>query len=68
MAGSRGEVTVLLDELRSGNKNALELRYFDGLSVEETGEAMAISPRTVKRDWAMAKTWMKTQLDPGGSR
>jgi hypothetical protein len=28
--------------------------------VEETAEAMAISPRTVKRDWAMAKGWMKT--------
>jgi len=40
----------------------VELRYFGGLSVEETAEAMAISPRTVKRDWAMAKGWMKTQL------
>jgi RNA polymerase sigma-70 factor (ECF subfamily) len=45
-----------------------ELRYFGGLSVEETAEAMAISTRTVKRDWAMAKAWLKTQLDTGASR
>jgi len=32
------------------------------MSVEETAEAMAISPRTVKRDWALAKAWMKSQL------
>ena len=43
----------------------VELRYFGGLSVEETAEAMGIAPRTVKLDWAMAKGWMQSQLSPG---
>jgi len=42
------------------------LRYFGGLSVEETAECMGIAARTVKLDWAMAKGWMKSQLSPGG--
>jgi RNA polymerase sigma factor (TIGR02999 family) len=36
----------------------VELRFFAGLSVEETAEALAISPATVKRDWATAKLWL----------
>jgi DNA-directed RNA polymerase specialized sigma24 family protein len=44
----------------------VELRYFGGLSVEETAEALGIATRTVKLDWAMAKGWMKSQLSPGG--
>jgi RNA polymerase sigma factor (TIGR02999 family) len=39
-----------------------ELRYFAGLTVEETAEALGISPRTVKRDWAMASAWLRTEL------
>jgi DNA-directed RNA polymerase specialized sigma24 family protein len=54
------EILELPAEARLG-----ELRYFGGLSVEETAEALAISPRTVKRDWAMAKAWLKTQQDSG---
>ena len=44
----------------------VELRYFGGLSVEETAEALGIAMRTVKLDWAMAKSWMKSQLAMGG--
>jgi RNA polymerase sigma factor (TIGR02999 family) len=40
----------------------VEARYFGGLSVEETAELLEISPRTVKRDWAMAKAWLKARL------
>jgi RNA polymerase sigma-70 factor (ECF subfamily) len=36
----------------------VELRYFGGLSLEETAEALDISPETVKRDWRMAKAWL----------
>jgi len=43
----------------------VELRYFGGLSVQETSEAMGIAARTVKLDWAMAKSWMKSQLSAG---
>jgi RNA polymerase sigma factor (TIGR02999 family) len=45
----------------------VELRYFGGLSAEETAEAMGISERTVEREWAMAKAWLRTQLSVGGS-
>jgi RNA polymerase sigma-70 factor (ECF subfamily) len=61
------QVLTRLAELDPKQVRVVELRYFGGLSVEETAEAMAISPRTVKRDWALAKAWMKTQLDAGGS-
>ena len=40
----------------------VELRYFAGLTVEETAEAVGISPRTVKRDWAMASAWLRSEL------
>jgi RNA polymerase sigma factor (TIGR02999 family) len=56
------EVLGRLVELDPQQARVVELRYFGGLSVEETAEAMDISPRTVKRDWAMAKGWMKSQL------
>jgi RNA polymerase sigma factor (sigma-70 family) len=36
----------------------VELRFFGGLSVEETAEALSISPATVKRDWTVAKAWL----------
>jgi len=56
------EMLVRLAELDAQQARIVELRYFGGMSVEETAEAMAISPRTVKRDWALAKAWMKSQL------
>jgi RNA polymerase sigma factor (TIGR02999 family) len=40
----------------------VELRYFGGLSVEETAEALAISPATVKRHWTMARAWLVREL------
>ena len=40
----------------------VELRYFGGLTIEETAEAMRSSPATVKRDWAMARAWLKREL------
>jgi len=40
----------------------VELRYFGGLSVEETAAALSISERTVKRDWAMARAWLKSEF------
>jgi RNA polymerase sigma factor (TIGR02999 family) len=42
----------------------VELRFFAGLSVEETAEALGISPATVKRDWATAKLWLYNELRP----
>ena len=40
----------------------VELRYFTGLGIEETAEALSISPATVKREWAMARAWLKREL------
>jgi RNA polymerase sigma-70 factor (ECF subfamily) len=42
----------------------VELRYFGGLSVEETAEALGISPATVKRDWSVARAFLAQQLGP----
>jgi RNA polymerase sigma factor (TIGR02999 family) len=40
----------------------VELRFFGGLTVEETAEMLGISPKTVKRDWGMAKAWLHEEL------
>jgi RNA polymerase sigma factor (TIGR02999 family) len=41
----------------------VELRYFSGLNIEETAEALGVSPATVKREWAIARSWLRRQLD-----
>jgi RNA polymerase sigma factor (TIGR02999 family) len=41
----------------------VELRYFGGLTVEETAEAVGSSPATVKRQWTMARAWLKRAID-----
>jgi RNA polymerase sigma factor (TIGR02999 family) len=43
----------------------VELRFFAGLNVEETAEALAISPKTVKRDWSVARAWLHRELRGG---
>jgi len=40
----------------------IELRYFAGLTIEETAEAAGISPATVKREWALARAWLHRRL------
>jgi RNA polymerase sigma-70 factor, ECF subfamily len=40
----------------------VECRFFGGMSVEETAEALGISPATVKRDWALARAWLNREL------
>ena len=40
----------------------VELRYFAGLTIEETSEALGISPATVKREWTWARAWLHRQL------
>src|SRR5215813_4321434 len=44
----------------------VELRFFGGLSLEETAEALKISPRTVQREWSMAQAWLYRELSRGG--
>jgi RNA polymerase sigma factor (TIGR02999 family) len=40
----------------------VELRFFGGLSIEETAQALDISPATVKRDWATARVWLHREM------
>lgn len=61
------QVLTRLAELDPRQARVVELRYFGGLSVEETAEVMSIATRTVKLDWAMAKGWMKSQFNAGAS-
>ena len=51
-----------LAKLDSKQAQVVELRYFTGLSIEETAEALGISPATVKREWAVARAWLKREL------
>jgi len=41
----------------------VELRFFGGLTVEQTADVLSISPKTVKRDWSMAKAWLHGELN-----
>jgi len=41
----------------------VEYRFFGGLTVEETGQALGVSPRTVKNDWALARAWLYRALE-----
>jgi RNA polymerase sigma factor (TIGR02999 family) len=45
----------------------IELRYFGGLSIEETAEVLGVSAATVSREWKIAKMWLKKELDNTGS-
>jgi RNA polymerase sigma factor (TIGR02999 family) len=44
----------------------VELRYFGGLTIEETAEALGTSPATVKREWSLARAWLDCELRKGG--
>ena len=56
------EILDRLAVLDPRKARTVEMRYFGGLSVEETAEALGVSPRTVKTDWAMARAWMHAEL------
>ena len=56
------EALERLEALDPQQARVVELRYFGGLSAEETAEAMGISQRTVEREWSLAKAWLRTQL------
>ena len=46
----------------------VELRFFGGLTMEETAEVLSISPATVGREWTLAKAWLYAELRPAGSK
>ena len=59
------QVLDRLAALDGRQARVVEMRYFGGLSVDETAEALGIAERTVKLEWASAKGWMKSQLSAG---
>jgi len=42
----------------------VELRFFGGLTIDETAEVLGISPGTVMSDWTMAKAWLRREISP----
>ena len=57
------EALTRLEKLDARQARVVELRYFSGLNIKETAEVMEISTATVKREWSMAKAWLKAELD-----
>lgn len=56
------DALTALADLDPRQSQVVELRFFGGLSVQETADALDISPATVKREWTMAKAWLHDQL------
>ena len=61
------EALQRLARLDERHARVVELRYFGGLSVEETAAALELSPATVKRDWTLARAWLFRELTGTGS-
>lgn len=69
MAAERGDELLALDEaldrlaaVHARQARVVECRFFGGMSVEETAEALDTSPATVKRDWLVARAWLNREL------
>ena len=54
-----------LEALDARKSRMVELRFFAGLSVEETAEVLQVSPETIHRDWRFARTWLRRELTRG---
>jgi RNA polymerase sigma factor (TIGR02999 family) len=67
----RADIVALDDALRSladidaRKARVVEMRFFGGLSIEETAEVLAVSTETVMRDWRLAKVWLLRELSNG---
>jgi RNA polymerase sigma factor (TIGR02999 family) len=58
------EALQRLGERDPEQQRLVELRYFGGLTVEETAHVLGCSPRTVKREWQLARAWLYRELQP----
>ncbi len=54
-----------LNGMNERQAQVVEFRFFGGLSIEETAEALSISPATVKRDWEFSRAWLNRELSGG---
>jgi len=59
------DALTLLAEVDPRKSRVVELRFFGGLSAEETAEILKVSPDTVLRDWKLAKAWLKREISKG---
>lgn len=69
MAVSRGDELLALDEaldrlatISARPARVVECRFYGGMSIEETAEALGVSPATVKREWGVARAWLNREL------
>lgn len=58
------EALERLTEFDSRKGQIVELRFFGGLSIEETAKVLGVSPGTVMRDWTLAKAWLRREMSP----
>jgi RNA polymerase sigma factor (TIGR02999 family) len=70
LSGTDADILVALDaalrelaRVHERQANIVVCRFFGGMSVEETAEALGVSPRTVKRDWAVAQAWLHNRVE-----
>jgi RNA polymerase sigma-70 factor (ECF subfamily) len=75
LSPQRGADLVVLDDALTAlaamderKAKVIELRFFGGLSVEETAEVLDVSPDTVMRDWRLAKVWLWREMKHGAER
>jgi RNA polymerase sigma factor (sigma-70 family) len=52
-----------LEQIDPRQAQIVEMRYFGGLTVEQTANAIGISPASVKREWTLARAWLRRELD-----
>jgi RNA polymerase sigma factor (sigma-70 family) len=73
-SGPTGELIAIddalktLESLDARKARVVELRFFGGLTEEETAEVLKISPDTVIRDWQFAKVWLRRELARGSRK
>jgi RNA polymerase sigma factor (TIGR02999 family) len=74
LAGRATDVVAVDDALKSlealdaRKGKVVELRFFGGLSTEETAEVLKISTRTVEREWSLAQAWLRRELGKKGDQ
>jgi RNA polymerase sigma factor (TIGR02999 family) len=75
MASSHSKEFVMIDDALNAladidprKVQVVEMRFFAGLEVQEIAEALGVSPETVRRDWRLAKAWLKREIKKGASR
>jgi RNA polymerase sigma factor (TIGR02999 family) len=75
MSLEKAETLIALDEaldrlktLNERQSNVIECRFFGGMTIPDTAEALGISPATVKRDWGLAQAWLYREMSEANSR